>query len=115
MVWVLVFSPALAAVVFYLSLTPKPNLMAQEAVLRTNLHTLRSCMDSYEDSFGARPSSLQQLVQQGYLLRVPLDPFTGSSETWRLERSTQGSRREILDVRSGSTALGSNGIPYNRW
>src|SRR5260370_35738530 len=55
---------------------------ANEAVLRTDLRTLRDCIDQYYGDKGHYPESLEALVQAGYLRKVPNDPMTKRSDTW---------------------------------
>ena len=57
---------------------------AKEAVLKTNLHTMREAFDQYFADKAAYPESLETLVEEGYLREVPIDPLTGSSSRWRL-------------------------------
>src|SRR6185295_1208219 len=55
---------------------------ANEAVLKTNLHTLRDVIDQYYGDKGKYPTSLDELVEKGYLRKVPIDPITKRSDTW---------------------------------
>src|ERR1700679_3123629 len=49
---------------------------AREAVLKEDLHTMRSAIDSYTADKQKAPQSLDDLVQDGYLREVPVDPMT---------------------------------------
>ena len=51
---------------------------AREAVLRDHLFTLRSLLDRFTLDNGRAPLRLEELVEKGYLGRLPTDPFTGS-------------------------------------
>jgi general secretion pathway protein G len=51
---------------------------AREAVLRDHLFTLRALIDRFTLDNGRAPFRLQELVEKGYLGRLPTDPFTGS-------------------------------------
>ncbi|WP_447603007.1 type IV pilin protein [Nitrospira sp. Nam80] len=86
---------------------------AQEAVLKQNLFTLREMLDQYRADKGRFPQSLSDLVAQGYLRAVPLDPLTRSATTWQeiMDEVEEG----VLDVHSASTLVATNGIPYNEW
>ncbi|HEY4492289.1 MAG TPA: prepilin-type N-terminal cleavage/methylation domain-containing protein, partial [Acidobacteriota bacterium] len=55
---------------------------AKEAVLRENLFRIRETIDQYKGDKGKYPSSLQQLVDDGYLRKMPYDPITGRSDSW---------------------------------
>lgn len=108
---------ALLALLFSAFFFPLPSeRIAREAVLKTNLHTLRLCLRHFEKDHGRGVVSLDQLVEFGYLREVPVDPITGSRSTWRLERVvTASGGTEIRDVRSGSDALDREGEPYRSW
>ena len=56
---------------------------AREAVLREDLHTLRTAIDSYTVDKQKAPQSLDDLVQAGYLKTMPVDPFTHRTDTWQ--------------------------------
>ena len=93
---------------------------AREAVLREDLQTLRSAIDSYTIDKEQAPQSLDDLVQAGYLKSVPLDPMTNRTDTWITSQSdtltsiteTQGG---IGDVHSGAQGLATDGTTYNNW
>ena len=93
---------------------------AKEAVLREDLHTMRTAIDSYTVDKEKAPQGLDDLVQAGYLKSIPVDPMTSSNETWITGMSdtmtdineTQGG---LDDVHSGSQALASDGTTYNSW
>jgi len=57
---------------------------AREAVLRDDLFTLRSLIDRFTLDNRRSPARLEELVEGGYLGRLPTDPFTGSNEIRRL-------------------------------
>src|SRR5262249_44067191 len=59
-------------------------IRAKESVLHSNLATLRQVIDNYTYDKQKAPQNLQDLVSEGYLLKVPIDPMTGSNQTWRL-------------------------------
>lgn len=93
---------------------------AREAVLKEDLHTMRSAIDSYTYDKQKAPQSLDELVQSGYLKELPKDPFTQRSDTWApSEGSTLTSLDEtqggIDDVHSGSQQVGTDGTTYNTW
>jgi prepilin-type N-terminal cleavage/methylation domain-containing protein len=50
---------------------------AREAVLRDHLFTLRALIDRFTLDNGRAPLRLEELVEKGYLGRLPTDPFTG--------------------------------------
>jgi general secretion pathway protein G len=93
---------------------------SKEAVLREDLHTMRTAIDSYTVDKEKAPQALDDLVQAGYLKSIPIDPVTSRSDTWVTSQSdnltdvneTQGG---IDDVHSGAQALASDGTSYNTW
>jgi general secretion pathway protein G len=93
---------------------------AREAVLRDHLFTLRSLIDRFTLDNRRSPARLEELVEGGYLGRIPTDPFTGSNETWQVQKedaplSPKQSRPGIVDVHSGSNLVSLEGTPYNTW
>jgi len=100
---------------------------AKEAALKEDLFTLRSCIDQYLADKGYYPPSLQVLVDEGYLRRIPYDPITKSAETWKLdyaeadeEKDLQppeaaGGGQGILDVHSGAEGTALDGTSYADW
>ena len=93
---------------------------AREAVLKEDLHTLRSAIDSYTADKQKAPQSLDDLVNEGYLREIPLDPMTHAKDTWQTStsdalHSLDQTDPGIDDVHSGSQEQGSDGQPYNTW
>ena len=93
---------------------------SKEAVLRSNLYTLRTLIDQYTADKLKAPQSLDDLVSAGYLRSVPKDPITDSNTTWQvvMEDVTlfpEQTETGIFDVHSGSTAISSDGSPYSEW
>src|SRR5689334_7328296 len=54
----------------------KSIIRTKEAVLRSNLFSLRTVIDNYTYDKQKAPQSLQELVTAGYLRDVPMDPMT---------------------------------------
>jgi general secretion pathway protein G len=95
-------------------------IRAKEAVLRSNLYTLRTLIDQYTADKLKAPQTLDDLVTAGYLRSLPKDPITDSNSTWQvvMEDVTlfpEQTETGIFDVHSGSTANSSDGTPYNEW
>lgn len=89
---------------------------ARESVLRSNLLTIRSVIDQYTYDKEAPPQSLEDLVEEGYLREVPIDPITRSRDTWELIVETGPTGESgLFDVRSGSDETSLAGTPYNEW
>jgi general secretion pathway protein G len=63
--------------------------------------------------------SLQELVDEGYLRKVPVDPITGSAESWEEVLCEVGEdlleETGICDVKSSAQGTGYDGTPYTEW
>src|ERR671912_332205 len=55
---------------------------AREATLRTDLFHLRDAIDQYFADKGKYPASLEALVTDNYIRKVPVDPITQSADSW---------------------------------
>jgi general secretion pathway protein G len=93
---------------------------AREAVLKEDLHVMRTAIDSYTADKQKAPQSLDDLVQEGYLRAIPEDPMTHSAESWVTDTSTDLTSLDqtdpgITDIHSGSQEQGSDGRAYSEW
>jgi len=94
---------------------------AREAVLRDDLFTMRKLIDEYTVDKQQPPASLDDLVDAGYLRGgIPVDPFTGSNETWKTDTeevpiSPDQTTSGIVDVHSGSDDEALDGTAYSSW
>jgi len=97
---------------------------ARESVLKQNLFTLRSVISQYTLDKQKAPTALDDLVSAGYLKQIPTDPVTGKNDTWVPDEESDtimsvdqqaGDEGGIIDVHSGSSAVGSDGTAYNTW
>jgi general secretion pathway protein G len=98
----------------------KSLLRTKESLLRNNLFTLRTVIDEYTFDKKKAPQTLEDLVSDGYLRAVPIDPITGNNQTWRLIMEDAVSMVDqtqpgIFDVRSGSDLKSLEGNPYSEW
>jgi len=90
----------------------------RETVLRNDLRTIRSLIDQFAADKGRLPQSLDDLVSDGYMREVPVDPFTGQKD-WAITtgedpNSLQG-EQGMTDIHSASAEVSSEGTPYNEW
>lgn len=95
-------------------------IRAKEAALKENLFTLRNVIDQYYADHGQYPQSLEDLVSEGYLRRIPVDPMTGEAEWGEVyyeaeEEEGFGEGGGIWDVYSLSQGVGLDGTPYSEW
>ena len=93
---------------------------AKESVLRNNLFTMRTVIDEYTYDKQKAPQNLQDLVSEGYLRTIPVDPMTGSADTWKVIiedtlNAVNQTEPGIFDVRSGSDKTSLEGTPYSDW
>ena len=94
---------------------------AREAVLRDDLFTMRKLIDEFTIDKQRPPTSLDELVDAGYLRGgIPVDPFTGSNQTWRTDIedvpiSPDQAAAGIVDVHSGAEDISLDGTPYSSW
>ena len=98
----------------------KALLRTKESLLKNNLFTLRTVIDEYTFDKQKAPQTLDDLVSEGYLRQVPLDPMTGNSQSWRVIMEDAVSmvnqtQPGIFDVRSGSDLKSLEGTPYSEW
>ena len=98
----------------------KALLRAKESVLKNNLFTMRTVIDEYTYDKQKAPQTLQDLVTEGYMKEVPIDPMTRSNQTWRVimedaMQSVNQTEPGIFDVKSGSDKTGLDGTPYAEW
>jgi general secretion pathway protein G len=93
---------------------------AREAVLKTDLFDLRDAIDQYYADKGMYPSTLDSLVSDGYIRKIPVDPITNAADTWQTVPSEPDPNNPtasvgVYDVKSGSDQNALDGTPYNNW
>ncbi len=98
----------------------KTLIRTKESLLKNNLYTMRTVIDEYTFDKKKAPQSLQDLVSEGYLRAVPIDPITGSDQTWKVVMedaltSVDQTQPGIWNVFSGSDQKSLEGTPYSEW
>jgi general secretion pathway protein G len=98
----------------------KSLMRTKESLLKNNLFTLRTVIDEYTFDKKKAPQTLEDLVNEGYLRAVPVDPITGNNQSWRLIMEDAISMVDqtqpgIFDVRSGSDLKSMEGNAYSEW
>ena len=93
---------------------------AREAVLKTDLFDLRDAIDQYYADKGQYPGTLDALVSDGYIRKIPVDPFTKAADTWQTVPSEPDPNNPtaapgIYDVKSGSDETAIDGSKYADW
>jgi general secretion pathway protein G len=91
----------------------------EKSVLQENLAVMRNAIKQYTDDNKQSPTSLNELVEAGYLSTIPADPLTGSKTTWLLDRESpplSAARTPgIINVRSGAEGNDQDGTPYRKY
>jgi general secretion pathway protein G len=97
----------------------KSILRTRESVLRNNLFTIRTQLDEYTFDKQKAPQALEDLVTEGYLLHIPIDPITGNDRWITVMedslRSVNQTEPGIFDVHSSSDKKSLEGTPYSDW
>ena len=93
---------------------------AQEATLKTNLFRMRDAIDQYYADKGKYPSSLDALVSDQYLRKIPEDPFTKSADSWQTipaepDPGNPSAEPGIYDVKSGAPGQALDGTTFADW
>jgi general secretion pathway protein G len=93
----------------------KSLVRAKETNLRRSLFIMRDTIDQYFADHGRYPGSLQDLETEKYIRQIPMDPFTGSPDSWVTIPPEGFAEGNIYDVHSGSNKVSLDGTPYNEW
>ena len=91
---------------------------AREAVLKDDLRKMRALIDQFAADKGRLPQSIDELVSEGYMREVPVDPFTGNKD-WAITTGEDPNSLEgqtgVTDIHSSSAEVSSEGTPYSEW
>jgi general secretion pathway protein G len=92
-------------------------IQSKEAVLREDLYRFRDIIDQYYADKGRYPESLEALVSDGYMRKIPEDPITQSADTWQTvpaepDPGNPSAEPGIYDVKSGATGTALDGTSY---
>ena len=102
----------------------KAPIRAKEATLREDLFTFRTCLDQFYADKGHYPETLQTLVTEKYIRKIPVDPFTKSADTWVVvmeepdstDVASADQQPGIVDVKSGSKLVSPlDNTAYATW
>jgi general secretion pathway protein G len=102
-----------------------PFVRSKEAALKTNLRTMRDALDQRYADKGSYPSSLEVLVEEGYLRKLPNDPLTGQADWVEVYDEYDEDAAEtdydeeglpgVVDLHSASEETSDFGTPYAEW
>jgi general secretion pathway protein G len=95
-------------------------LYAREAVLKEDLFRMRDTIDQFYADKGRYPESLDALVAEGYVRKIPVDPMTNGADTWQTiaaepEPGNPSAAPGAYDVLSGSDRTALDGTKYSEW
>ena len=94
-------------------------LQSREAVLKEDLYRFRDLIDQYYADKGKYPASLEALIEDGYLKKMPIDPMTGQADWEPVPAESDPDNPTetpgMQDVRSASQQISMAGTPYNEW
>jgi general secretion pathway protein G len=95
-------------------------IYSRESVLKEDLFRLRDAIDQYYADKGQYPSTLDALVSDGYVRKIPDDPFTKSNSSWQTvpaepDPNNPTAEAGVYDVKSGSDATALDGTKYAEW
>jgi len=88
---------------------------AKEATLKQNLNAVREGIDKYYADKGEFPTNLEELVLKRYINKLPIDPFTESSDTWVIIAPEPPEEGDLFDLHSGASGNGEDGTPFSEW
>jgi general secretion pathway protein G len=92
---------------------------AREAALKEDLYRLRGAIDQYHADKGKYPSSVQALMEEGYLRKREPDPMTGADDWVEVQSEPDADNPNaeagISDVHSASESVSSEGTAYSEW
>jgi general secretion pathway protein G len=92
----------------------------REAVLRTDLFRMRDAIDQYYADKTKYPASLDALVTDGYMRKIPEDPISKNADSWQTvpaepDPTNPSGDPGIYNVKSGAEGVALDGSPYSDW
>ena len=95
-------------------------IFAKESVLKEDLFRMRDAIDQYYADKNQYPATLDALVSEGYLRKLPDDPFTKNSTAWQSvpaepDPNNPTAEPGIYDVKSGFDGTAIDGTKYSDW
>lgn len=86
---------------------------ARDVSLENSLLVMRESIDRFYGDKGRYPETLQEMVDLRYLRALPVDPVTGSAESWVVQQADGEAKRGIKDVRSGGMGSTQDGREFS--
>jgi general secretion pathway protein G len=88
---------------------------SKEVVLKENLYQTRDAINKYYGDKGKYPESLDALITEKYLRKLPVDPLTESTETWVIVPPQDLKQGGVLDIKSGAQGKALDGTAFGDW
>lgn len=85
---------------------------SKEIALKENLQIVRRTIDQFYSDTGRYPETLAELVDKKYLRELPIDPITGSTDTWIVLSPTSDKEGNLYDLKSGASGTTADGKPF---
>jgi general secretion pathway protein G len=94
-------------------------IRSREAVLKEDLFRMNDAIDQYYADRGQYPATLDALVSEGYMRKIPVDPLTNQAD-WQTVPSEPDPNNPtatpgIYTVKSASDATALDGTKYSDW
>ena len=94
-------------------------IRSREAVLKEDLFRMNDAIDQYYADRGQYPGTLDALVSDGYMRKIPTDPITNQAD-WQTVPSEPDPNNPtappgIYAVKSASDATALDGTKYSDW
>jgi len=94
-------------------------IRSREAVLKEDLFRMNDAIDQYYADRGQYPATLDALVSEGYMRKIPIDPLTNQAD-WQTVPSEPDPNNPtatpgIYTVKSASDATALDGTKYSDW
>ena len=95
-------------------------ISAKESTLKTDLFRMRDAIDQYYADKGKYPGALDSLVSDGYMRKIPEDPFTKTTDSWTTvpaepDPTNPSAEPGVYDVKSGAQGTALDGTSYTDW
>jgi general secretion pathway protein G len=90
---------------------------SKEATLKQSLSVMRDAIDQFYSDQGRYPDSLGELQERRYVRSIPVDPVTGSSESWIVVAPPPGPdvKGAVYDVKSGAEGKATGGTEFSNF
>jgi len=88
---------------------------SKEATLKQSLSVMRDAIDQFYSDQGRYPDTLGELSERRYVRSIPVDPVTGSAESWIVVAPPPGPdvKGAVYDVKSGAEGKAVGGTEFS--